>query len=298
MEKRKLGRTGLEVSALGFGGAEIGFEKAEQAAVDRLLNAALDAGLNVIDTAAAYPESEQKIAAAVGSRRGEFFLFTKCGNSMSSDPQYWTADVLARTIDQSLKDLNTDRVDLIQLHSPNVEILKKGEAIEALQKARAAGKARFIGCSADNDAAVYAVECGAFDTLQTSINIADQSVIDDVLPKAHAAGMGVIAKRPIANAAWKTGVRPASPYHHVYWERVQKLRYDFLRQDLEQSISLALRFTLSQEGVATAIVGTKNPERWAQNAKLLESGSLGPQMVEQIRSRWKEAAQSTWVGQT
>ncbi len=298
MEKRRLGRTGMDVTVLGFGGAEIGFEKAEQATVDRLLNSALDAGLNVIDTAAGYPASEAKIGNAVSSRRGDFFLFTKCGNSLSNDEQYWTETALTASIDRSLSDLRTDHVDLVQLHSCSKEILQKGEAIQALQRAREAGRTRFIGYSGDNANALFAIESGAFDTLQTSVNIADQSAIDTTLPKARAKGMGVIAKRPIANAAWRTGAKPVNAYHHTYWERLQELKYDFLDGELEAAISIALRFTLAQAGVATAIVGTKHPERWKANAKLLEAGPLEAGMVGKIRARWKEVAQADWVGQT
>lgn len=286
------------MSVLGFGGAEIGFENAGQSTVDRLLNSALDAGLNVIDTAAGYPDSESKIAHAVGSRRNEFHLFTKCGNSLSSDLQYWNADAVTASIDRSLKDLRTDHVDLVQLHSCSAEILERGDAIRALQIARDAGKTRFIGYSGDNQNAVVAIESGVFDTLQTSISIADQSVIDGPLKKAHAVGMGVIAKRPIANAAWKTGAKPVSAYHHVYWDRLQELKYDFLKRDLNEAISIALRFTLAQAGVSTAIVGTTKPERWSANAKLLDAGSLDEATIAKIRTRWKEVARPDWVGQT
>src|SRR3954469_2865568 len=100
MEKRNLGRTGMQVSVLGFGGSEIGFEKTSQADVDKLLNAAIDAGLNVIDTAAFYPDSEKKIGTAVGSRRNEVLLFTKCGYPGNDDPEYWRPDVLSKSIEQ------------------------------------------------------------------------------------------------------------------------------------------------------------------------------------------------------
>jgi len=297
MEHRNLGRTGLRISVLGFGGSEIGFEKAPQSDVDRLLHSAIDAGLNVIDTAAFYPESEKKIGAAVGSRRGDFILLTKCGHPGNDDPQYWSPAALAQSIDQSLKDLQTDHVDLVQLHSCGESTLRKGEAIEVLRRAREAGKTRFIGYSGEGAAALYAVECGAFDTLQTSVNIADQSSIESTLPNAHAAGMGVIAKRPIANAAWKTGQKPVSAYHHVYWDRLQQLQYDFLSDALAKSVSIALRFTLAQPGVTTAIVGTTNPDRWTGNARLLGDGPLDPKLIEQIRARWKSVATADWVGQ-
>jgi aryl-alcohol dehydrogenase-like predicted oxidoreductase len=297
MERRTLGRTGMQCSVLGFGGAEIGFEQAPQADVDRLLNAALDAGLNVVDTAAFYLGSEKAIGSAIAGRRGEFLLFTKCGKPSSDDPEYWNSAALAKSIDQSLADLNTDHLDLIQLHSCGESTLRQGDAIEVVQRARDAGKARFVGFSGEGAAALYAVECGAFDTLQTSVSIADQSSIDSTLPKAQASGMGVIAKRPIANAAWKTGRKPASAYHHEYWDRLQQLKYDFLSEGLAESVSIALRFTLAQPAVATAIVGTTKPDRWVANAALLDAGPLDEALVERIRTRWKTVAGADWVGQ-
>ena len=118
------------------------------------------------------------------------------------------------------------------------------------------------------------------------------------VPLAHKKQMGVIAKRPIANAAWKTGHRPANSYHHEYWERLRKLNYDFLRNaDFEKTISVAMRFALSVPGVHTAIVGTTKPERWQQNARLLEAGLLNEAEFAAIRHRWEEYAPRTWIGQ-
>ena len=293
MEKRTLGKTGMSVTVLGYGGAEIGFENASQETVNQLLNAALDAGLNLIDTAECYPDSEKKIGEAVASRRKEYFLFTKCGHASGIDLPDWDPKLLELHIERSLRRLKTDCLDLVQLHSCDEAALRKGEAIEALRRARAAGKTRFIGYSGDSTAAAYAVECGVFDTLQTSCSIADQESIELTLPKAKAAGMGVIVKRPVANAAWRTGQKPTEAYHHVYWDRLQDLKYDFLAGDLAHSVSIALRFTLAQEGVTTAIVGTKNPERWAANAKMLADAAE----IAAIRARWKQVAPAEWTGQ-
>ena len=298
MEKRRLGKTDMDVSVLGFGGSEIGYEKASPETVAKLLNSALDAGLNVIDTAECYYNSEELIGQTVSGRRKDFYLFTKCGHphGMESGAN-WSKDSILASIERSLDRLKTDRLDLVQLHSCSESELRKGEVIDALQTARERGYTRYIGYSGDSRAAHYAVECGAFDTLQTSISIADQEAIDLSLRLAHEKQMGVIAKRPIANAAWKTGHRPIDSYHHEYWERLRKLNYDFLHGDLEKSISIALRFTLSLPGVHTAIVGTKKPERWEQNAKLLEEGPLEEATFRKIRERWEECAPRTWIGQ-
>jgi len=168
--------------------------------------------------------------------------------------------------------------------------------IAVLQKARDAGKTRFIGYSGDRQDARYAVECGAFDTLQTSLSIADQEPITLTLPLALERGMGVIAKRPIANAAWTRPAMPPGEYAYPYWQRLQTLGYDFLQTP--DAVSVALRFTLAQPAVATAIVGTQNPERWAQNARLFDAGPLAPDALAAIRARWQEAAAPDWTGQT
>jgi aryl-alcohol dehydrogenase-like predicted oxidoreductase len=305
MERRIFGKTGMEVSVLGFGGAEIGFRKESPETVSRLLNAALDAGLNVLDTGECYssgdehPSSEELIGQAVSHRRDAVYLFTKCGHA-ARFPEFqgrdWSPELLTASIDRSLKHLRTDYVDLIQLHSCGEDVLRQGDVITVLQKARDAGKARYIGYSGDNNHAVYAVECGAFDSLQTSINIADQSVVTGALAKATERGMGVIAKRPIANAAWQFDEESSrGAYHYTYLKRLQELAYPFLNEP--DSIGTALRFTLSLPGVHTAIVGTSKPDRWQQNAAMLEAGMLSAAEMEAIRARWDAVARADWIGQ-
>jgi len=286
----------MDVSVLGFGGSEIGYERAGGRTVARLLDTALDAGLNVIDTAECYEDSEALIGAALGSRRDEIYLLTKCGHPRGYGRGDWREASLLSSIERSLKRLRTDRVDLIQLHSCELSDLRKGEAITALERARERGHARYIGYSGDGEAARYAIECGRFDTLQTSVSIADQEALELTLPLAVKREMGVIAKRPIANAAWRYARRPAEPYYQAYWSRLRALDYPFLREEA-RVVSTALGFTLAAPGVHTAIVGTKRPERWPANARLLEAGPLPAAEIEQIRARWRQVAEPSWTGE-
>jgi aryl-alcohol dehydrogenase-like predicted oxidoreductase len=297
METRHFGKTDMHVSVLGHGGAEVGYENVPLDQVARLLNDALDAGLNVIDTAECYLNSEELIGEAVSARRKDYYLFTKCGHPESPTVADWRPESLLRSIERSLKRLKTDRVDLVQLHSCSEDELRKGDVIAALQKAREKGYTRYIGYSGDGQAAHYAIESGAFDALQTSVSIADQEAIDLTLPLAQARQLGVIAKRPIGNAVWRYKEKPQLAYHQTYWERVQKLRYPFLQGDAKQAASIALRFTLSVPGVHTAIVGTTKPGRWRENAELLKAGPLPAPEFEAIRTRWKEVAEASWDGQ-
>jgi aryl-alcohol dehydrogenase-like predicted oxidoreductase len=297
LEQRRLGQTDMVASVLGFGGSEIGYQGVSGRTVGRLLGGALDAGLNVIDTAECYDDSEILIGKAIGSRRREFYLFTKCGHAGGWARADWRRAPLLASVERSLKRLATDYVDLIQLHSCSLETLRKGEVIQALEQARERGLARYIGYSGDGAAARYAVECGRFDTLQTSVSIADQEAIEGTLPLAIAGQMGVIAKRPLANVAWRYEKKPSEPYYQTYWSRLKTLDYPFLKAASETAAGTALRFTLSVPGVHTAIVGTTRPERWQENAALLQAGGLSPREFEQIRARWREVAERSWDGQ-
>jgi aryl-alcohol dehydrogenase-like predicted oxidoreductase len=296
MERRRLGKTDMQVSVLGFGGSEIGYQYTAPATVARLLGRAFDAGLNVIDTAECYEDSEVLIGRAIAGRRRECFLFTKCGHGRGFK-ENWRPAALLGSIQKSLRRLETDHLDLIQLHSCSLAVLRRGDAVAALERARERGWTRYLGYSGDGDAARYAIECGRFDALQTSISIADQEAIDLTLPLARERQVGVIAKRPLANVAWRYARRPSEPYHRDYWSRLRALDYPFLREPGEEAVSTALRFTLAVPGVHTAIVGTTRPDRWTENAALLEADALSPRAFERIRERWREVADPSWTGQ-
>jgi aryl-alcohol dehydrogenase-like predicted oxidoreductase len=297
VERRRLGRTAIDVSPLGFGGSEIGYQGVSRSTVSRLLGQALDTGLNVIDTAECYEGSEELIGQALGERRRHCYLFTKCGHPGGWGRDDWRPASILASVTRSLKRLKTDVLDLVQLHSCSEEVLRRGEAIGALETARQRGLTRFIGYSGDGSAARYAVECGAFDTLQTSISLADQEALHLTLPLAADRGLGVIAKRPLANVAWLAARQPArGTYEHEYWRRLKALAYPFLTD--KSAVATALRFTLSVPWVHTAIVGTARPGRFEANLQALAAGHLPPVEYTAIRSRWAEVADGSWTGQT
>lgn len=308
MQKRPFGNTGFSVSPLGFGGAPIGLLQTEREATGNLLNALLDAGVNLIDTAARYKDSEEMIGQSVGHRRAEFVLVSKCGSAVPHvEAPEWSAEMIEKTIDAALRRLRTDHVDVMLLHSCDKAVLERGEAVAALARARDAGKIRFAGYSGDNDAAAYAATLPGIAVIETSINIADQANIDAVLPTCRERNLGVLAKRPIANAAWKH--RDAQPgfykdYASTYTDRLKQMNLNpadlgFAGAPEQAWPELALRFTLTIPGVHTAIIGTTNPDNARANIAIANKGPLPPAVVEHVRTAFGAAnAQGSWTGQT
>lgn len=220
MNKTVFGKTGFQVTPLGFGAGPIGYLKIDQDRIATILNTLLDAGVNVIDTAASYPGSEEAIGNSVSHRRGNFVLISKCGQSFPDVPgDAWSPQVITGTIDRALLRLKTDHLDVMLLHSCDLATLKKGDAIAALAKARDAGKIRFAGYSGDNEAAAYAAGHADIAVIETSINLADQMNIDTVLPVARKNNLGVIAKRAHRQRRLETAQRAA---RHV-WQLRQRI---------------------------------------------------------------------------
>jgi aryl-alcohol dehydrogenase-like predicted oxidoreductase len=308
MRKVPFGKTGLDVSVLGFGAAPIGYLATERERVARILNFMLDAGVNLIDAASNYPGAEEMIAETVGRRREEYVVVSKCGPKLQDlDERVWSAELITKTVDRSLRLLRTDRLDVMLLHSCDLKTLQKGEALEALVRARDAGKVRFVGYSGDNEAAEYAAGLPDVAVIETSINLVDQVNIDTVLPKAVANDIGVLAKRPVANAAWKDLEQQPGMYKSyakTYTDRLAKMGLKPAELGIagppEQAWpELALRFTLSQPGVHCAIIGTTNPDNARANIAAAEKGPLPPEAVRMIREAFHQAdPQRTWTGQT
>ncbi len=292
MDMREFGKTGLTVSVLGLGLAEI--ERHDESSSDvelagRVLNSALDGGINFLDTAACYGNTEEMIGRTVAHRRNEYILATKAGHvrgGATGEP--WTAGVIEASIDRSLKRLQTDHLDLVQLHSCDLDVLQRGEAIEALEKARDAGKTRFIGYSGDNEVASWAVESGRFDSLQTSYNLVEQHArTKKLFELAESAGLGVIIKRPVANGAWG---KESSPYSYAdeYFRRAKTMgEAGPLPDEPANPHLLALGFVLARPEVDTVIVGTHNPNHVRANIEMVERGlAISSRTLDELYDRF------------
>lgn len=301
MELRDFGKTGLKIAPLGLGLAEISRQDrmgGDISAAERVLNEALDNGINFLDTAACYGDTEALIGEVVSHRRDEYVLATKAGHAVGDAPdESWTRETIEHSIDRSLRLLQTDYLDLVQLHSCDVEVLERGEAIEAVVRAREAGKTRFASFSGDNEAAKWAVESGIFATLQTSYNIVEQHArTKGLFDMAQAAGMGVILKRPVANGAWWKDESPY-PYADEYFRRSQLMKAAGpFEHDLDDQVLLVTGFALAEPAVTTIITGTHNVDHLKSNIDLVANHLPIPddtvrelhQRFEQVEDDWRQ----------
>ncbi len=241
---RPLGRTGHEATPFALGGEGVLRTYGRTSEAVQVIHAALDEGVNYCDTAPAYDGSMDYYGTALGERRGEVFLASKTHDR--------TRDGSLRLLDDSLRRLRTDRLDLWQLHdlrtTPDLDrIFAKGGALEALLAARDEGRVRFLGITGHRDPAILleAMRRFDFDTLLVALNAADvhrMPFVNTVLPEAARRDMGVIAMKVYAQRAL-LGPGKLTPQE-------------------------ALSYVLSLEGVSTAAIGCSDPAEVAENARL------------------------------
>lgn len=308
MQKRAFGKTGFQVSVLGFGGAPAAFLNADVGAAKAMLESMLDAGVNLLDTAAMYPGSEAFIGENLSHRRKDYILVSKCGTKVPEiDAPPWSVELVSKSVDRALKLLRTDSLDVMLLHSCDQKTLEKGDALGALIKARDAGKIKHVGYSGDNEAAAAAAGMKDIAVIETSINIADQVNIDKVLPIARKNNVGIIAKRPIANAAWKDISAQPGMYKNYAKEYTQRFAQmglspndlGFTGDAAKVWPEIALRFTLSFPEVSTAVIGTTNPANAKSNVDYAAKGPLPADVVKRIRDAFRQAdPDATWPGLT
>ena len=292
MEYRILGKTGLRVSEIGYGAAQIGNINLPESQADRALNAVLDAGINFIDTAAMYGQSEARIGKFISHRREEFFLATKCGDYVAESNgkrgivRDYSRDGILRTIDDSRKKLDMDVIDIVQFHGLPEPDDDDEVAFDALLDARERGWTRFVGVSADGPAAAAAARRWPLDTQEFTYNILYQESAENLMPTLRSLGMGTIIKRPISNAVWQQSERPDGDYMGGPWDRAQTIPLAELSGEMP-ILEFVLRFTLSHPDVCTAIIGSTDPDHIRANVGISDGHPLSDHIVQKAKAAFQ-----------
>ncbi len=288
MEKKTLGRTGLEVTQLGFGAMELRFAADGERSVSeeqagKVLNAVLDGGINFIDTAPDYGLSEERIGRHIGSRRAEYFLATKCGcdppDKGGSGGHVWTRRQLLANIEGSLKRLKTDHVDVLQLHNPKSEEAPIEELVEALREIQSQGLTRFIGVSTTQPWLSEYLEMGVFDTFQIPYSCL-QPEHHEAIRQVGQAGAGVIVRGGIGRGGPNAERRGRVPID--LWHKAGLA--ELCGEELPPA-GLILRWTLSHPHCHTTIVGTMDEQHLAANLAAAEKGPLPDELYQEVRRR-------------
>ena len=270
-----LGRTGLEVTRLGFGAGHRRAMTDEE--MNAQLNAVLDAGINFVDTANDYGNSEEMIGRYLRHRRDEFVLATKCG--CHPDGHIWTRENAFRGLHESLERLRVDSVDIMQLHNPTVAQCEQGELVQALQDMRAQGKVRWIGMSTTLPHLPTYLEWEVFDVYQIPYSALERDH-EDWLTTTAQAGAGTIIRGGVALGKPGVGLGQSDR-----WQAFNEAGLDELKQSGESDTSFVLRYTLTHPDVHTNIVGTTNPAHLAENAQAALAGPLSPDVYAEARKR-------------
>ncbi|MFN3694777.1 MAG: aldo/keto reductase, partial [Ignavibacterium sp.] len=181
-------------------------------------------------------------------------------------------------------------IDIAHLHSCDINVLIKGEVIKALQKAKQVGKIRFAAYSGENEALEYAINSDKFDSIMTSVNICDQYSLNNLIPAAKQKNLGVIAKRPVANALWRFSERPFGNYAEEYWLRWKEMNLPIQ----ENWLDTFLRFSVFAEGVDSVIIGTTHISHLKTNIEIIGKGPLQPDLINQIKTSFNKS----WIGLT
>jgi len=296
---RPLGRTGHEVTILGYGAMELRGgshgPEIDDADAGRLLNAVLDSGINLIDTSIDYGRSEDLIGRHVSSRRDEFFLASKCGcmpdlapDATPPYPHDWSVSNIRAGIEQSLERLRTDRLDLLQVHmSPSREQMAADGTVEEMVKLRDEGKIRFLGMSGLLPNLPEHIEMGVFDVFQIPYS-AVQREHEELISRAAAQGAGVLVRggaargAPSDDKAWS--VPPIGLGEGEARQRWDEGGVDELRDGMSR-MEFTLRFTLSHPGLSSTIVGTSRVEHLAANVEVASKGPLPADVYEEAKRR-------------
>lgn len=305
LPRSTLGRTGLEVTRLGYGAMELRsvdhFPRLSAREASAILNGVLDNGINYIDTSPDYGYSEELIGRHIAHRRSEFYLASKCGCPIEPPdvpfedrkPHSFTRENIRAGVEQSLTRLETDYLDVVQFHlSPSRTVLEENDSIAELEKLRAEGKVRFIGMSGTAPELEEHIEMGVFDVLQIPYSVVEREH-EDLIHKAAQGGAGVVIRGGVARGViikdesiiddYPEFLRAAFRARRRLW---QETEIDDLLEGMTP-MEFMLRFTISNPDMATTIVGTATPKHLQDNVEAAARGPLPKDLYEEARERFR-----------
>ncbi len=301
LEKRALGRTGIDITVLGYGAMELrGAPRGRDLSEDdagSILNAVLDLSVNFIDTSIDYGVSEERIGRHIARRRGEYFLASKCGCLVGWEPDpgrdrggphVYTKENIVAGIEQSLRRLNTDYIDLLQVHmTPSRQALEENDVVGTMTELRDQGKIRFLGMSGAIPNLADHIAMGAFDAFQIPYS-ASQREHESLISAASAAGAGVIIRGGAARGAPSGDQRAAqrNPELLDVWERAGM---DELLDEGQSRMEFVIRFTETHPDMDTNIVGTINPAHLEANLAAAAKGPLPADVYDEAKRRLADA---------
>jgi aryl-alcohol dehydrogenase-like predicted oxidoreductase len=317
MQYRRLGKTGREVSAIGFGAWAIGADwgNVDDAESLRALHAAADAGVTLIDTADVYGDgrSEQVIGRFLRERSGErFFVATKMGRRVALDPAEYTPHAFRAWVDRSRRNLGVDRLDLVQLHCLPTSVYYDPEIFAALEDLVAAGAIANYGVSVERvEEGLKAIEFPGVATVQIIFNMLRQRPADRFLAEAKRRDVGVLARVPMAS-----GLLTGKMTSHTAFDASDHRSYNrhgesfdvgetFAGVDYEAGLEfveelrglvpadatvaqMALRWILMFDGVTAAIPGAKSPAQATANAAAADLAEISPATLDRVRAMYEE----------
>jgi aryl-alcohol dehydrogenase-like predicted oxidoreductase len=296
-----LGRTGIDVTKLGFGAMELRPTMGDDGA-GRLLGAVLDAGITMVDTSPDYGPSEEFIGAAISHRRDEYFLASKCGCQVDPPPppdrfpdHVFTRRNIRAGVEQSLRRMRTDHLDLVQVHlSPSRATLEQEESVAELMALRDEGKTRFIGMSGSLPNLPDHIAMDVFEVFQIPYSALEREH-EELITAAARAGAGTIIRGGVARGVpeelpshysrlpeqMRAGLERSIEERKARWEDAESRLDDLL--DGMPRMEFLLRFTLSHPDMHTTIVGTSSLDHLAENVAVARNGPLPPDLYERAR---------------
>jgi len=313
---RRLCDAGPMVSEIGFGGGPL--RGRDWGPVDdpvslEAVHRALDLGVTFFDTADAYGNghSERILGKALAGERGRVVLATKGGWWYSKESAHsdFSPNYLHRALDRSLDRLQTDYVDLYQIHDPDEDALRSGEIFEVMAQMKTVGKIRYSGVSVDTvEEGLRCIDTGSVDVLQVYYNILDQRPDQELFEAATASGVGLVAKTPLGRGLLTGKYRRESKFHkedfRFAWQKEGKLErlldrietIKGLMGDRSETLAqTALRFILGSAAISSAIPGAKTPEQVEANVKASRLGPLEDRELRALKSYFRNhATEETW----